>query len=167
MACGATSNVGAPWRGLSLLLCIATVLLALPLQATAQSRSRSFSIPASSLSGGGVIDARSPDGASATTHASASIGQSSPLGQSRNSGGDHNVVSGFWPVVSAATGAAPCPGDCNGDDSVTIDELIRGVNIALGNAPLEQCAVFDVNADGAVTIDELIRAVNAALNGCP
>ena len=50
--------------------------------------------------------------------------------------------------------------------AVTIDELIRGVNIALGNTPLSNCPAFDANGDGEVTIDELIRAVNAALDGC-
>jgi hypothetical protein len=31
--------------------------------------------------------------------------------------------------------AAACTSDCNGNGEVTIDELIRGVNIALGHAP--------------------------------
>jgi hypothetical protein len=56
------------------------------------------------------------------------------------------------------------PGDCNGDGVVTIDELILGVNIALGNLPLTDCPAFDTNRDGMVSIDELIAAVNAALN---
>jgi len=50
---------------------------------------------------------------------------------------------------------------------VTIEELIRGVNIALGNAPVSDCPPFDRNADGQVTIDELIAAVGAAMSGCP
>jgi hypothetical protein len=70
--------------------------------------------------------------------------------------------------VTATTFAKspPCAGDCNGNGEVTVDELIKGVNIALGNAPLEQCLSFDTNGNGAVTVDELIRAVNNALNGC-
>jgi len=56
------------------------------------------------------------------------------------------------------------PGDCNGDGMVTIDELITGVNIALGNLPVTACPAFDTNRDGRVTIEELIAAVNAALN---
>ena len=59
-----------------------------------------------------------------------------------------------------------CAGDCNEDDSVTIDELIRGVNIALGTAQLGECPLSDSGGDGQVTIDELVRAVNAALLGC-
>jgi hypothetical protein len=57
------------------------------------------------------------------------------------------------------------PGDCNGDGKVTIDELVTGVNIALGLEPLTACPAFDTNHDGQVTIDELIAAVNVALNG--
>jgi hypothetical protein len=49
---------------------------------------------------------------------------------------------------------------------VTIDELIKGVNIALGIFNLDQCPPFDSNSSGSVTIDELVRAVNAALGGC-
>jgi hypothetical protein len=60
-----------------------------------------------------------------------------------------------------------CPGDCDGNGTVAINELIRGVNIALGSTPLDDCPVFDTGGDGAVAINELIAAVNAALNGCP
>jgi hypothetical protein len=49
---------------------------------------------------------------------------------------------------------------------VTVNELITGVNIALGNTPASSCPAFDRNADGEVSINELIAAVNAALNGC-
>jgi hypothetical protein len=59
-----------------------------------------------------------------------------------------------------------CTGDCNGDGVVTVNELVVGVNIALGNASLAACPAFDRDANGEVTIVELITAVNAALNGC-
>jgi hypothetical protein len=62
--------------------------------------------------------------------------------------------------------AVTCPGDCNGDGAVTVDDLIKGVNIALGTTSIDACASFDTNGDGAVTINELIAAVNRALNGC-
>ena len=68
---------------------------------------------------------------------------------------------------ATATNAAPaCAGDCSGDGSVAINELIAGVNIALGNSPVSSCPAFDRNGDGTVAINELIAAVNAALNGC-
>jgi hypothetical protein len=59
-----------------------------------------------------------------------------------------------------------CTGDCSGDGAVAINELIVGVNIALGNAAVSTCAAFDADAGGDVTINELIGAVNNALNGC-
>lgn len=61
---------------------------------------------------------------------------------------------------------AGCIGDCDGDDAVTVEELVLGVNVALGNGPLASCPQFDANGDGVVTIEELIQAVNAALDGC-
>lgn len=62
---------------------------------------------------------------------------------------------------------APCGGDCNADGMVTVDELLRGVNIALGNQPISDCLGFDRSGDGTVTVDELIFAVTLALDGCP
>jgi hypothetical protein len=69
--------------------------------------------------------------------------------------------------TATVTTAASCVGDCGGEGNVTVDELITGVNIALGLTPLPACTVFDANGDGAVTIEEILRAVNSALNGCP
>ena len=69
--------------------------------------------------------------------------------------------------LAIPTPPASCPGDCNGDGSVAINELITGVNIALGSAPLATCAAFDTSGDGTVAINELISAVNVALAGCP
>ena len=64
--------------------------------------------------------------------------------------------------------AAPlCAGDCDGDHATTVNELVRGVAISLGNAPLSDCPVFDANADGQVVINELISGVRATLDGCP
>lgn len=70
------------------------------------------------------------------------------------------------PTPSATPTADPstCAGDCNGDGTVTVSELVRGVNQALGAGG--ECAAFDTDADGAVGIAELIAAVTAALAGC-
>ena len=62
--------------------------------------------------------------------------------------------------------AAACAGDCNGDGVITIDEVVSGINIALGVTPLSQCSGLDVNGDGLVTVDELLEAVSRVLNGC-
>lgn len=62
--------------------------------------------------------------------------------------------------------SSSCAGDCNGDHSVTIDEILTLVSISLGDAGPSGCAAGDVNHDGVVTIDELLLAVRDALNGC-
>lgn len=59
-----------------------------------------------------------------------------------------------------------CPGDCDENGRVTIDELVQGVNVILGVAPTNGCSNLDLNRSGAVTIDELAAAVDAAINGC-
>lgn len=53
-------------------------------------------------------------------------------------------------------------GDCNRDGRVTIDEIVRGVSIALGISPLQQCTPFDPVSDGRVTVDELVRGIRSA-----
>jgi hypothetical protein len=50
---------------------------------------------------------------------------------------------------------------------VSVDELIRGVTIALGLQPVSVCPAVDRNNSGEVTIDELIAAIGIALDGCP
>ena len=78
------------------------------------------------------------------------------------------LLSAIPSSVSAIGGTAEaCVGDCCADGSVSISELIRGVNIALGSQSLDTCFAFDANGDGQVSIAELIQAVNNALNGCP
>ena len=68
--------------------------------------------------------------------------------------------------ASATANAQVCPGDCNDDKSVKINELIIGVNIALENEELGTCPSFNTNDNGKVDINELITAVNNALAGC-
>ncbi len=59
-----------------------------------------------------------------------------------------------------------CVGDCDWNTQVTVDELVLGVNIALGTAALSACEMFDDDGSGAVTVDKVIRGVGNALNGC-
>jgi hypothetical protein len=68
------------------------------------------------------------------------------------------------PTVTA-TPTPACPGDCNGDGTVTVAELVSCVAAALGEGIV--CAAVDTNHDDTVEISELIAGVNAALNGCP
>jgi hypothetical protein len=50
---------------------------------------------------------------------------------------------------------------------VSIDELVLGVNIALGGAALDACPSYDADGDRGVAIEELISAVANAQRGCP
>jgi hypothetical protein len=60
-----------------------------------------------------------------------------------------------------------CTVDCNDDGAVTINELIAGINIVLGQAELSTCAVIDADHDGTLTINEVVSGVKGALTGCP
>jgi hypothetical protein len=70
-------------------------------------------------------------------------------------------------VAVSPARAQLCAGDCDGSGDVAINELILGVNIALGTVEPSTCPAFDVDEDGAVAVNELIGAVNNALSGCP
>jgi hypothetical protein len=69
-------------------------------------------------------------------------------------------------TVRATVAEQSCAGDCNGDRSVTIDELVLQARIALGEADISACSAGDANNDRQVTIDEIVRSVNLALLGC-
>ncbi len=81
-----------------------------------------------------------------------------------------SIVAGTNPAALAVArcpgGGSTCTGDCNGDGTVAINELILGVNISLGTQAVSQCPAFDDDQSGTVEISELIRAVNNSLNGC-
>lgn len=70
-------------------------------------------------------------------------------------------------VEPALISAQTCVGDCNGDGQVTVDEIVTGVNIALGTSAIGNCLALDADSSGSATVDELVTAVNNALNGCP
>ena len=67
----------------------------------------------------------------------------------------------------SAVAQSACVGDCDGSGAVSIDEMLIGVNIALGREQLDRCPSFDVNADQQLEINELLAAVVGSLNGCP
>jgi hypothetical protein len=70
-------------------------------------------------------------------------------------------------TVTPTPTPSPCVGDCDGHGTVTVDEILTMVNIALGNTPVGHCLPGDANDDGQITVDEILTAVNNALNGCP
>jgi hypothetical protein len=69
-------------------------------------------------------------------------------------------------VPAAPAAAQTCDGDCNEDHSVAIDEIILGVRMALGDAPIGDCRAMDGDGNGAVTVNELVVAVSRALQRC-
>lgn len=101
---------------------------------------------------------------------------------------NHTAPDGTYPLLSSAEGAATpdgeaiategddgavvvaggaiCGGDCNGDNAVTINELIHGINILLGNTSLAGCPAADFNGSASVTVDESVAATGNAHQGC-
>jgi cysteine-rich repeat protein len=72
------------------------------------------------------------------------------------------------PVTPTPTPVPPaCIGDCNHNGTVTVEELITMVDIALGNIGDVSCVAGDGNDDGGIDVAEIITAVNATLHGCP
>lgn len=65
-----------------------------------------------------------------------------------------------------------CIGDCNADGRVTVDELIAGINMALGDTPPSACSAFCLTgchpgpAFKPPTVVCLTRAVRDSLDGC-
>ena len=61
---------------------------------------------------------------------------------------------------------AVCVGDCDDNCAVTVDEIITGVNIVLGNRPTSACPSIAVGGEHTSTVADIITAVNNALFGC-
>lgn len=57
----------------------------------------------------------------------------------------------------------PPVGDCNENVDVTINELLRGVGVALQYTALHFCDAADANRDRQVTVDEVVLGVGSAL----
>jgi hypothetical protein len=64
-----------------------------------------------------------------------------------------------------------CVGDCNGDGRVTVDEILTGINIDLGNTPVSACPAFSCPPCTVLSclpgVECLLEAVHNALDGCP
>jgi hypothetical protein len=69
--------------------------------------------------------------------------------------------------MTPTVAARGCTVDCNDDGTVTVDELLVGINIVLGQTALSRCDPSDGNDDGTVTINEVVSAVRSALTDCP
>jgi subtilisin family serine protease len=68
--------------------------------------------------------------------------------------------------IATVTPGSVCVGDCDQNGAVTVDELVKAVNIALGHVLLTQCPALDCTGSGQVLVSCLVAAVGDALNGC-
>ena len=82
---------------------------------------------------------------------------------STDDGGEQRA---FDVIDVAVRGAPACAGDCAGDGAVTVDEVLAGVAMVLGQLPFERCPALDGDADGDVRMNDLITAVRRLLEGC-
>lgn len=77
------------------------------------------------------------------------------------------VVAALVAVLGGRALAQHCVGDCNGDGSVRIDELILGVQVDLGSAPVDACPAIDCNEGlPPIIVACMVIAVDNALEGC-
>lgn len=70
-------------------------------------------------------------------------------------------------VLSLPSHACACDGDCDGDGSVRVNELVIGVRVALAREDLDSCPALDRDGSGTIRIEELLAAVNNSVHGCP
>jgi hypothetical protein len=68
------------------------------------------------------------------------------------------------PTPTRTPGGPICPGDCNGDDVVTVDEVVGAVGAALGAG--DACPAMDFDDDGKVSVTDVVVTVESALHGC-
>lgn len=59
-----------------------------------------------------------------------------------------------------------CPGDCDENGVVTVEELVGAVHSLLANGQPLSCWQADRNGDERITVEEIVRAVRAALADC-
>jgi cytochrome c peroxidase len=70
------------------------------------------------------------------------------------------------PFPSETPIPSSCIGDCDDSGMVAVNELVKGVNIALARDAVASCPQFDTDASQTVTVNELVMSVNAAVHGC-
>ncbi|MFI5366762.1 MAG: cohesin domain-containing protein [Candidatus Binatia bacterium] len=90
--------------------------------------------------------------------------QGNTFGTQAVSGGVSILLPTPTPVPPAA---AFCPGDCNGDGQVFVNEVTLAVEIMAGQAQLSDCPAADADGDGQVFVSDITRAVMSLALGCP
>jgi hypothetical protein len=84
----------------------------------------------------------------------------------RRIGFPHALAGALLVALLSTNPVRACPGDCDGDGSVTVAELVAAVAMAIRSAPLD-CSDLDLDGDGIAGIAELVAAVRSAVFGCP
>lgn len=80
---------------------------------------------------------------------------------------DTCTVSGGVDVNVKFAQHCACAGDCDGDGTVSLNEVITGIGIGLGTKSLDECPSFDANSDDTVGVTDLIGGVDHSINDCP
>jgi YVTN family beta-propeller protein len=76
-----------------------------------------------------------------------------------------NAPHAFGQFITPDAATNACLGDCNGDASVSIDEVVMCVNVALGNQSINACSACTCSGC-ETTVADIVMAVNNALGGC-
>lgn len=71
------------------------------------------------------------------------------------------------PQAAVLTIAPACPGDCDGNGNVSVDELVLGVGITMDQVPASECQAIDSDGDSQVSVADVVSAVANALSNCP
>jgi hypothetical protein len=61
---------------------------------------------------------------------------------------------------------ASCAGDCDSSGSVTVNELVTLVSVALEATPIDACEAGNGDGNQEIALNEVVAAVNRALRGC-
>lgn len=67
-------------------------------------------------------------------------------------------------LLAGSVAAQICPGDCNSDRRVTVDELVTGIASAFGQQPAQRCFAF--TGFRPVNVASIVTAIDRMLNGC-
>lgn len=64
-------------------------------------------------------------------------------------------------------GSRACAGDCDELGTISFDEIVTAVQLALEDPAATACASTDVDGNSAITVEELVVAVGNGSAGCP
>jgi hypothetical protein len=76
---------------------------------------------------------------------------------------------GAFQVTATTFGgaSAACPGDCDGDGVITVDDVLERMRIALGEAELTSCSPASATSGGVETVADVLAALMSVVTACP